>query len=150
MLRVLDASLSGGRQLSATLASSGQLNDAAAPLSPSIPFGTLPTDVAAKRGWSTLSKRQWKYEDFIALGEGRATVKLCHMLSRCSSSHNLLVMSLQDNTVTACAHSKGRSSSLPVNYLCRRRAALCLASNIRLIFPWLESALPPADNASRN
>ena len=47
------------------------------------------------------------------------------------------------------ASSKGRSSCPSLNYLCRKKAAYCIAKGIRLELPWVQSGAMPADGLSR-
>lgn len=59
------------------------------------------------------------------------------------------VFSLQDNQPTAGAMAKGRSPSFALNRVFRQKAGYCLAAQIRLFLPWVESAKQPADKSSR-
>mgnify|MGYP007015701381 FL=1 len=44
---------------------------------------------------------------------------------------------------------KGRSPTRELNYLLRQRAAGALSSGTRVILPWVETRLQPADDLSR-
>jgi len=148
---VLDRVAVQGRSLSRLHGSLGQLRTRAGALSPTIPFTLLPDALFDDRTkWEVLAKGRWRFADLIALGEGRAVVRLLQMLVRDVSAHNHVAISLQDNSITSYSHAKGRSSAVAVNFLCRRKAAMTLATNIRLILPWLESLRQPADDASRD
>ena len=116
-----------------------------------IPFTRLPKELFEKEEeWIDIAAGRWAYPDHITLGEARAVVRLLELLAREPASHRHKVLSLQDNRPTSGSMTKGRSPSFPLNYLLRKRAALCLASRIKLILPWLESERQPADELSRN
>ena len=60
------------------------------------------------------------------------------------------LISLEDNMPVSYAIAKGRSSAGPLNYLLRRRCALCAAAEVRLLLPWVETWRMPADWVSRS
>ena len=117
-------------------------------ISPTIPFALLPSQVFSS-SWAVLHQRRWDRAGHITIGEGRALFKVIQALASCASCHVHRVLSLQDNMAVAAVISKGRSSSYALNYVCRRRSASCLASQISLACPWVGTSLQPADGASR-
>ncbi len=60
-----------------------------------------------------------------------------------------VVLSLQDNMAIAGSMHKGRSPSPSLNYVLRRNASRTLAFALRLVLPWVETSLMPADWLSR-
>ena len=92
----------------------------------------------------------WNFSDPIALGEGRAVVRLLKILSARAEAHNHRVISLQDNTVICGSFTKGRSPAPAVNHLARQRSALSIASAIGLVLPWAPTAEQTADDISRD
>ena len=92
---------------------------------------------------------RWRHADAIVLGEGRAIVKMVRLLARSPRLHEQVVVSLQDNMALAGAMQKGRSPTRELNYLLRQRAAGTLSSGTRVILPWVETRLQPADDLSR-
>ncbi|CAK0881855.1 unnamed protein product [Prorocentrum cordatum] len=60
------------------------------------------------------------------------------------------VISLEDNMPCSCAIAKGGSAAGLLNFLLRRRCALCAAAELRLLLPWVEAWRMPADWASRS
>ena len=52
---------------------------------------------------------------------------------------------LEDNFPCAASVMKGRSPSPSLIFLLRKKAAHCLASEVVLLLPWVESELQPAD-----
>ena len=69
--------------------------------------------------WKAVDAGLWNFDDPIALGEGRAVVRLLKILSSQPSAHNHRVISLQDNTVISGSFTKGRSPAPAVNHLAR-------------------------------
>jgi len=66
--------------------------------------------------WRDVGSGRWQCQDFIALGEGRAVVKLECAVAFCLAGHGHKIPSLQDNTSVAGAFSKGRSAAPALNY----------------------------------
>ena len=99
--------------------------------------------------WIPVSWGRWKWADHITLGEGRASLRGLEALSCCSRAHRHVVISLQDNMSWHGAAAKGRSPSAPLNFLLRRRAALAIATEIRMLLPWVQTAKQPADWLTR-
>ena len=92
---------------------------------------------------------RWKVADHITLGEGRAHVRILQALAGRADTHDHRIVSLEDNAPVAFSMAKGRSCSLALNYLCRRRTAAALAANIMCASPWTQTDIMPADAASR-
>ena len=120
------------------------------PLVPTKPFTLLPNKLFANdEEWETLDRGRWRWPDHVTLGEGRVVIKLLDYIAKIPQWHRSKVICLEDNAPTSGAFGKGRSTSVPVNYLCRRKAARSLAAEVRLHLPWVESSKQPADEASR-
>ena len=83
------------------------------------------------------------------LGESRAVLKVLQVASIIPQLHSTTIANLEDDMGVSGAFAKGRSSVWSVNYLCRKRAALTLATAIYLHLPWVETSLQPADALSR-
>ena len=60
-----------------------------------------------------------------------------------------MVANLEDNEGLSAAMAKGRSAAAGLNLLLRRRAALCLASGIMFVLPWVDTKHQAADWLSR-
>ena len=118
-------------------------------LQATIPTTLLPDSIFHDSEWHTISYGRWRFHDHITIGEARAVVRLLKRLAMFPHFSRSMIISLQDNLPTACAMSKGRSSSYPLLRIIRQKSATCLASGLRLFLPWVQSAKQPADNASR-
>ena len=103
----------------------------------------------AETVWHAVASGRWKWPDHVTLGEGRSCLKLVEGMACQAEHHGSRVFSLQDNRPWAGAVGKGRSQSSGINYLCRRRAGICLAGDILLYLPWAETCRMPADWLSR-
>jgi hypothetical protein len=114
-----------------------------------VPFSTLPPELFDKPGWELLGRGRWEYSDHITLGEARAVYKLAHALAGDPRAHHHKILTLQDNAPCAGAMNKGRSQAPALNYIIRRKAAMCLLGSFTLILPWIQTTLMPADEASR-
>ena len=114
------------------------------------PHTTLsPALFDSRTSWSDIEHGRWAYADHITLGECRAVVRSARLLALRTRWHRARFNALQDNRPTSGACTKGRSPSPGLNFLLRQKAAACLAAGIRLLVPWVESALQPADDLSR-
>ena len=60
-----------------------------------------------------------------------------------------MVIGLQDNSPVVGCFSKGRSPSFLLNRMVRMKAAACMAANLRMLLPWIQTNLQPADDDSR-
>ena len=115
-----------------------------------VPFSRIPRSLLEDESqWTTVFAGRWKYEEPVVLGEGRCVLKLlvCIFYNKCY--HNSIILSLQDNQAVTGSLMKGRSPAPAVNYMCRRKAGLALASGVRVILPWTETGNNPADKSSR-
>ena len=99
--------------------------------------------------WTVVGQGRCGHSDHITLGEARAVVRLCRRLLEDARAHHAAVISLQDNMPVRGSVSKGRSPAPQLNYLLRRKSAACLAADVKLIMPWVESSRQPADGLSR-
>ena len=127
------------------------LKDPERELNARIPFSSVPQDLLMPGAleWEPLCWGRWRWEDAICLGEGRATIKLLDSVACLPHAHGHWVQSLMDNSVWAGAAAKGRSTAPSVNYLLRRRSAICLAADLGLSLPWTDTSRMPADGLSR-
>ena len=99
--------------------------------------------------WLEVTRGRWKHDDGIILGESRAVNKYVNILSTFKGARDSKLIGLQDNSSVSGASAKGRSTAYPLNRSIRKRASLLLATSLRIIMPWVESAKQPADSASR-
>ena len=113
------------------------------------PFSRLPRTLFEESRWTELQSGRWQLADHITIGEARAVTKCLELVCQWPSAHDHVFFALQDNRPCASAMTKGRSSSWGLNFYLRRRAALGIACGLRFIFSWCQSALMPADRASR-
>ena len=113
------------------------------------PFSRLPRSLFDDSRWVELQAGRWQAADHITIGEARAVTKCFELACQNPAAHNHVFYALQDNRPCASAMTKGRSSSWGLNFYLRRRAALGIACGMRFIFSWCQSALMPADRASR-
>jgi hypothetical protein len=109
----------------------------------------LPRDVFESHAWIALGAGRWRSSDHITLGEARAVVKLLDGVILSKAGFRIPMCSLQDNQPVSGASHKGRSPSPSLNYVLRRKASRTLAFAIRLVLPWVETTLQPADWLSR-
>ena len=102
-----------------------------------------------RASWRPVCAGRWKAGDHITLGEARAALVLLRLLAGLVDALHHKFSSLEDNMAVAGAWRKGRSSAFGLNRLMRKRAALCLASGIELVMPWIDTRRMPADQLSR-
>ena len=93
---------------------------------------------------------RWKRADHITIAEARAMFKLCQVMSVCPNCRNLKMIALEDNLAVSGSHSKGRSTSWPLNYIHRRKSALLIAMASRLLLPWIETTKQVVDYLNRS
>ena len=117
-------------------------------LSPTIPFTRLPPFLF-KLDWTELASGRWAYGDHITAGEARAHWRCLQALGACSKAHSQRYVLLQDNFPVAASMSKGRATAPLLLYYCRRRCGTALAAELMSAVPWVQTALQPADDASR-
>lgn len=121
------------------------------PLTRTTPFTRLPPQLFDGRtAWTVISKGRWSFLEHITRGELRAVIHLLRVLAACSRCHRSRIITLQDNMAIAAALGKGRSSTPDLNFLLRRRSALCLFGELFVVAPWVESSKQPADESSRD
>lgn len=131
---------------------SGELSSAKNPfkeLIPTVPFTLLPDSLFQQCRWREIDSGRWKFADHITLGEARAVVKVAVRLGDSVHAHDKIHFSLQDNQPCAAAFTKGRSNTWPIMFLLRKKSAVGLATNLKLVLPWVESPKMPADSLSR-
>ena len=95
-----------------------------------IPFTKLPQELFDPEitEWCDVSAGRWAYDDHITLGESRAVLKLVQLLANHESCHRRKALLLEDNMTASCAFMKGRSGAPALNFLLRKRAAVCVAA----------------------
>jgi hypothetical protein len=148
---VLDTSTSPGRTISRLSGDYSGLRDPSKEIKANKPFTLLPPKLFddACTVWQPMDHGRWIFSDHITLGESRAVLKLLFLLSTEPSAHRHLITSLQDNMATSGAFSKGRSSAPALNFLLRKRCAVSIAAQLKLLLPWVETHVMPADQLSR-
>ena len=114
-----------------------------------VPFSRIPLPSIEALRWEEVAWGRWLHKDHITLGEGRATLKLLHIVASFAEAHDHILLSLEDNLALQGSWSKGRSPSGPLNFILRRRAATCIAARITMLLPWVQSPAMPADELSR-
>ena len=116
-----------------------------------IPFSRAPWEIVRRPqdDWTELATGRWRWADHNTLGEGRATLVLQNATACCPTLRRTKIMSFEDNSSWGGAAAKGRSPSVPLNYLCRRRCALSLGADQLVVLPWLETSRMSADESSR-
>ena len=118
-------------------------------LKPSVPFTMLPQKFFEEDRWLEVERGRWKHGDHITIGESRTVVRLLRRLGAWPQLHGRVFFTLQDNRPTACSMAKGRSPSFQLNRVLRQKAAVCLAAQLWVFLPWVESQKQPADKSSR-
>lgn len=114
-----------------------------------VPFTKVPLSmVSSPDCWVELAHGRWKFSDHITLGEARASLKILNLLAL-SGLRRHRVLSLMDNLAWAGAAAKGRSPAPSMNYLLRRRCALCISAQLSLYLPWTDTTHQPGDSLSR-
>ena len=107
-------------------------------------------EVIVRAQWETvISCGFWFQEDRIVLLEAHAVLMALRWLAVNPENFGKRIIFLVDSMALLGALAKGRSSTRRLNRLCRRVAALLLATRIRPVWVWVESALNPADAPSR-
>ena len=101
------------------------------------------------RRWQCNIYRSWEKPDIIDALEGHALLLGLRWLLSNPLNHGTRVLVFTDSTALLGAVVKGRSSSLRLNNVCRRIAAMVGASGCCLSFLWVPSDLNPADGPSR-
>lgn len=99
--------------------------------------------------WSQVDGAKWDRTESIPVLEGRSVVWLLQHLARSQKNIGRKHLILTDSMSVTLALAKGRSSSGPMNRICRQVAALCLATGMTAHLRWIPSELNPADLPSR-
>ena len=114
-----------------------------------LPFSRLPQGIFDLSQWHDFLQGRWNAPDHITLGEARTVTKLVRQMACKAKAHRHVVISLQDNQPVSFSHAKGRATSWALNRVMRQKAASTISAQIRLLLPWVQSALQPADDISR-
>ena len=98
-----------------------------------------------------LWRRRWVGggDKHINFKEGHVALSSLRRTCRVQSLHNKTKLTLTDNLACLCAFERGRSSSFPLNRLCRQAAAYQFGSGVRWRLRHLETKRNPADRDSR-
>ena len=107
-------------------------------------------DLIQKLEWRTVVSYRFRYEESrIVLLEARALLTGIRWLASDPRHFGQRVIIFLDSQSLLGAVVKGRSSSSRLNRLCRRLAAIFLATQMKPYFLWVASSLNPADAPSR-
>ena len=107
-------------------------------------------DLIGKLEWRTVVSYRFRFEETrIVLLEARALLTGLRWLASDPRHFGRRVIIFLDSQSLLGAVVKGRSSSTRLNRLCRRLAAIFLATQIKPSFLWVASSLNPADAPSR-
>ena len=99
--------------------------------------------------WQTVQEYPWGHCQHINILELRALFNYLRFRSRRHDLWSTRFLMIVDSQVVASVVAKGRSSSLKLNVLLRRVAALLLVSGTRIFIAWCRSEANPADAPSR-
>lgn len=102
------------------------------------------------RPWTTAVSSPWGRRQHINELEGQASLLGLQHLLRTQGFWGRRVVFVSDSRVIVGALRKGRSSSWGVNRVCRRMAALQLATGVLPTWLWCPTDVNPADNPSRH
>ena len=118
---------------------------------PTIPISKWPDDLTdpAVMKWVPIDRGRWQFRAHITLGEGRAAIRVLQIISQFSALHNKTHINLEDNQPISASFAKGRSPTIGLNCLLRKRAGICAAYNVQFMLPWIETSRMPADEISR-
>ena len=117
--------------------------------------GTLPRTVLLRTWfteaieWIPVRARHWHYPSHINIGETRALGEWQDTASAVAFGRRVEFVDLSDNSAAVGVTSRGRSSILPLNAICRRRAALEGLSQVTLRSTWVDTHHQPADGGTR-
>ena len=100
-------------------------------------------------GWEESFSQRLVFEEHITLKEGRAFLKQFRRAVVDVSQHDSRTLFLVDNMGLALSISKGRATDYCLLQICRRAAALSLASGIHPALRWIPSELNVSDEPSR-
>ena len=128
----------------------GHLHDPLKELKGRTPVSRVPREVLDPGvNWIPLASGRWKHKDHITLGEGRGTLVLLEKLAMEVDARGKIMVSLCDNFPWCGSSNKGRSPAPHLNYLLRKKTALEIATDLRIIHPWTDTKQMPADFLSR-
>ena len=99
--------------------------------------------------WHLVFEGRWKEPEHNNILEARAALAALRHASRVRENWGTRVLFFTDSLVTLGAFSKGRSSVHALLQLCRRVAAISLATGIRPAWRYVPSELNFADGPSR-
>ena len=99
--------------------------------------------------WATISSYAFTWEDRIEILEGWALLSGLKWVAADPRNHGQRISFLIDSMTLLGAVAKGRSSTRRLNRICKRVAAILLATGIRPVWVWVESEFNPADAPSR-
>lgn len=99
--------------------------------------------------WPTAISQPWRTHAHINELEGHACILGVQHLLRTAGLWGHRVIFASDSSVMVGALRKGRSSSWPINRVCRRMAALLLATGTYPTWLWCPTDRNPADFPSR-
>jgi len=100
--------------------------------------------------WTTAISRPWNELQHINELEGRACVLGLRHLLRSQQLWGHRVIFACDSNVMVGALRKGRSSSWPINRVCRQAAAIRLSTGVLPTWYWCPTGINPADFPSRH
>ena len=100
--------------------------------------------------WDLVVAKAWQNPlEHINVKEARVALMAIRRLCRTRRNLGNSCLVLSDSMVTIMALSKGRSSSRPLNTICRRAAAYIVGANLGIHLRHIVSADNPADGPSR-
>ena len=99
--------------------------------------------------WHPVQTYRWHNSQHINSLEFLACFNFLRHMVNCLDNHNLRFVHVLDSRVISCVISKGRSSSIVLNRIARRFAALVLTSNVYPKCVWTISAWNFSDSGSR-
>eukprot|EP00435_Cladocopium_sp_Y103_P021256 s872_g5.t1 len=92
----------------------------------------VPSELCNRGRYSLLWRKRWRHTgSHINIKEARVTLSSLKRTARVKSLHEHLKVTLTDNLASLCALERGRSSSFPLNVVCRTAAAYQFGSGVR-------------------
>ena len=100
--------------------------------------------------WTLLTAKPWRHvAEHINVKEARVCLMSLRRLCRSTRNMGTTALTISDNLVSCLVFEKGRSSSRPLNRLCRRAAAYQLACRIQWRLRHIPTSRNVADGPSR-
>ena len=99
--------------------------------------------------WKVIQNYPYKEQQHINVLELRSLLNYSRFRAKRLHKHDSRALLILDSQVVVSVASKGRSSSIKLNGLLTRLAAVCVACNFRFIYGWCSSEANPADRPSR-